>query len=807
MQVATLTLALCWAYPASIYLSYLFSRLAIALWQKKKEGAATPWYKKTRKTAFTAIFWLQLLQCVNLVIFIGIIGLHLSKGFKSEAWWVNKEYMASNIAVIMFLVAGLLPDPDEPFSPSLLHAHAWILAAVTEALQIAMFCFQFGKDPVNSGMESVQLGLLMLRMGFFVAMAAIYLQPIYAWSHIKLGETDPLLGEIAAKPVRDAQHGGWLDYVVGFSTLFPYLWPSDSRRLQLRAVSCFFLLILQRIVNILVPRQLGFVVASLGSGTIPYKQLAIYLVLRGLQGQQGVIGSIRALLWISVSQSTYRRLTSSAFEHVLSLSLEFHLGKRIGEVMSALSKGSALNTFLDGLIFQLFPMVADLWIAALYFLIEFGAFYALIVISVTWLYLFVTIYMAKYRGRARREMVNREREMEAAKTDALMSYETVHHNSAVPNELSRFNGLIKSFQGAEYFVFFSLNMLNATQNLLFTAGVAIVCLLCAYQISADMQKVSMFVTLITYLAQLQAPLNFFGSFYTQVQNNLIDAERMLALFKEKPLIQDGDNAMPLNYCKGKVEFKNINFAYDERRPALRDVSFVVEPGTSTAIVGESGSGKSTILKLLFRFYDVAGGSVQVDGMDVRDMTIASLRSHLGVVPQDAILFNDTVLYNLLYARPEATMEQVYEACRAASIHDRIMSFPDGYETKVGERGLRLSGGEKQRITIARTFLRSPQILLLDEATASLDSQTERQIQGALEKIAKGRTSITIAHRLSTITKADQIIVLHQGRVVEKGTHAELLSANGMYSQMWEKQTKAKVKADSENDGNLLISPE
>lgn len=341
----------------------------------------------------------------------------------------------------MFLVAGLLPDPDEPFSPSLSHVHAWILAAVTEALQIAMFCFQFGKDPANSGMESVQLGLLMLRMGFFVAMTAIYLQPMYAWSHIKLGETDPLLGEIAAKPVRDAQHGGWLDYVVGFSTLFPYLWsvianppkqlsfllvmsqhtdrdtcrPSDSRRLQLRAVFCFFLLILQRVVNILVPRQLGFVVASLGSGTIPYKQLAIYLVLRGLQGQQGVIGSIRALLWISVSQSTYRRLTSSAFEHVLSLSLEFHLGKRIGEVMSALSKGSALNTFLDGLIFQLFPMVADLWIAAVYFLVEFGAFYALIVISVTWLYLFVTIYMAKYRGRARREMVNREREMEAAK--------------------------------------------------------------------------------------------------------------------------------------------------------------------------------------------------------------------------------------------------------------------------------------------------------------------------------------------------------------------------------------------------------
>ncbi|KAF3483155.1 heavy metal tolerance protein [Arthroderma uncinatum] len=808
MQLSILVLALCWAYPASIYLSYLFSRLAIAIWQKHEDGAATPWYKKNRRTAFTAIFWLQLLQCVNLTICASVIGYLVSDSSKTAAWWINKEYMASNIAVLMFLVAGLLPDPDEPFTPSLSHSHAWSLATITEALQIVMFCFQFGKDPTNAGLERLELGLVMLRMGVFVAMIALYLQPMYAWSHIKLGETDPLLGEMAAQPVRDAQHGGWLDYVTGFSTLFPFLWPSDSRRLQLRAIFCFFLLVLQRGVNIMVPHQLGLVVGSLGSGTIPYKNLAIYIILRGLQGQQGVIGSIRALLWISVSQSTYRRLTSSAFEHVLSLSLEFHLGKRIGEVMSALSKGSALNTFLDGLVFQLFPMVADLWIAAVYFLIEFGAFYALMVIAVTWLYLFVTIYMAKYRGRARRDMVNREREMEAAKTDALMSYETVHHNSAVPNELSRFNGLIKSFQGAEYFVFFSLNMLNVTQNLLFTAGVAIVCLLCAYQISADMQKVSMFVTLITYLAQLQAPLNFFGSFYTQVQNNLIDAERMLALFKEKPLIQDADDAMPLNYCKGRVEFKNVNFAYDERRPALRDVSFVVESGTSTAIVGESGSGKSTILKLLFRFYDVAGGSVHIDQMDLRDMTVASLRSHLGVVPQDAILFNDTILYNLLYARPTATMEQVYEACRAASIHDRIMSFPDGYETKVGERGLRLSGGEKQRITIARTFLRSPQILLLDEATASLDSQTERQIQGALESIAKGRTSITIAHRLSTITKADQIIVLHQGRVVERGTHTELLSANGMYSQMWEKQTKAKVKADGEEPNNAsLASPE
>ncbi|EAW11040.1 putative ABC heavy metal transporter [Aspergillus clavatus NRRL 1] len=731
---------------------------------------------------------------------IAATGYLISRSVPSEAWWTTKEYLASTIAVWMFLAAGLLPDPDEPFAPSLSHCHAWLATLTVEVLQLVMFCVEASHQTGTTSFERVQVGLVTLRVCFQIAMAALYLQPMYAWSRVKLDETEPLLRQTSLE-TRDAQHGGWLDYVTGFSTLFPFLWPSDSRQLQLRAIFCFFLLLIQRAVNILVPHQLGLVVAALGSKTIPLRQVAVYICLRALQGQQGVIGSIRALLWIPVSQSTYRRLTSSAFEHVLSLSLDFHLGKRIGEVMSALSKGSALNTFLDGLVFQLFPMVADLWIAAVYFLVKFDAFYSLIVIAVTWMYLFVTIYMAKYRGRARREMVNREREMEAAKTDALLSYETVHHNSAVPHELGRFSRLVQSFQQAEYFVFFSLNLLNAMQNLLFTAGVAIVCLLCAYQISADMQKVAMFVTLLAYLSQLQAPLNFFGSFYTQVQNNLVDAERMLALFETKSLIKDRDDAINLDYCRGRVEFNEVDFAYDERRPALRKVSFVVEPGTSTAIVGESGSGKSTILKLLFRFYDVAGGSVRVDGVDVRDMTAASLRGHLGVVPQDTILFNDTLLYNLRYARPSATMDELYAACRAASIHDRIMSFPDGYETNVGERGLRLSGGEKQRIAIARTFLRSPQILLLDEATASLDSQTERQIQASLENVAKGRTTITIAHRLSTITKADQIIVLHQGHIVEKGTHAQLLAAGGLYGQMWEKQTKAKEKEDKDAEEN------
>lgn len=377
----------------------------------------------------------------------------------------------------------------------------------------------------------------------------------------------------------------------------------------------------------------------------------------------------------------------------------------------------------------------------------------------------------------------------------MVSYETVKYFNAEDYEFNRYREAVKKYQVAEYSVYLSLNFMNVTQNLVFVIGLMIACFIAAYQVTTGQLTVGKFVALITYFAQLQGPLNFFGTFYRMIQSAMINSERMLELFKEKPTVVDKPGAKELPFCEGDIRFNDVHFSYDARKAALHGLDFQCAPGTTTALVGESGGGKSTVFRLLFRFYNSEAGSIQLDGNDVEDVTIDSLRKHIGVVPQDTVLFNETLMYNLKYAKPSVTDEQVYAACQAASIHDKIMTFPDGYQTKVGERGLRLSGGEKQRVAIARTILKDPRIILLDEATAALDTETEEHIQEALLKLAKGRTMLVIAHRLSTITMADQILVLHEGRVAERGTHEELLTMKGRYASMWKKQVRAQRAAE------------
>ncbi|KAL4763962.1 putative vacuolar ABC heavy metal transporter (Hmt1) [Aspergillus foveolatus] len=590
----------------------------------------------------------------------------------------------------------------------------------------------------------------------------------------------------------------WWEYLSGYSLFFPYLWPSKSRRLQLVVLVCFLLIILQRVVNVLVPLQVGIITNKLSHQgdefRVPWFEICLYILFRWLQGNQGLIGSLRSTLWIPVSQYSYMELSTAAFEHVHGLSLDFHLGKKTGEVLSALSKGSSINTFLEQVTFQVVPMLVDLCVAIVYFLVALDAYYALVVTIVTFCYLYVTIRMAQWRAEIRRQMVNSSRQEDAVKNDSMVSYETVKYFNAEEYEFGRYRGAVSDFQRAEYHVLFSLNLMNTSQNTIFMLGLLIACFIAAYQVSLGQRDVGQFVSLLTYMAQLQGPLNFFGTFYRSIQSALINSERLLELFREQPTVVDRPNARPLAVCKGDIKFDNVEFSYDARKPALNGLTFHCEPGTTTALVGESGGGKSTVFRLLFRFYNSERGRILVDGHDVESITIDSLRRHIGVVPQDTVLFNETLMYNLKYANPSATDEDVYEACRASSIHDKIMSFPDGYNTKVGERGLRLSGGEKQRVAIARTILKNPRIILLDEATAALDTETEEHIQGALSTLSRGRTMLVIAHRLSTITTADRILVLSEGKVTESGTHDQLLAMKGRYASMWRKQIRAQKAA-------------
>lgn len=381
----------------------------------------------------------------------------------------------------------------------------------------------------------------------------------------------------------------------------------------------------------------------------------------------------------------------------------------------------------------------------------------------------------------------------------MVSYETVKYFNAETYEFQRYRDAVNKTQQAQWKVATTLNIMNISQNVVFTLGLMIVCFIAAYQVTSGQQNVGLFVLVLTYMAQLQAPLNFLGTFYRSIQQSMINAERMLELFKERPTVLDEPTAEELPSCQGEIRYNDVNFAYDPRKPALKGLSFRCAPGTTTALVGESGGGKSTVFRLLYRFYNLGGGSIQVDGHDVKDITIDSLRRHIGVVPQDTVLFNESLMYNLRYANGKATDEEVFDACRAASIHEKILNFPDGYDSRVGERGLKLSGGEKQRVAIARTILKNPRIILLDEATAALDTETEQNIQTALDKLAQGRTTLVIAHRLSTITTADQILVLHAGKVAESGTHSELLKLKGRYASMWRKQIRAQRVAEEAQD--------
>ncbi|KAK7738418.1 hypothetical protein SLS62_011406 [Diatrype stigma] len=527
-------------YPVGLFAT-LFGAQALSYRYRNVSRAAAADEKQAEKIErfYARILWcLQLLltplllTSIILVLHNAITGRGNTNG---DAVFPNSAYLSSHIGVLLYFLAGLLPDPDGPWSPSVSHGYAWLVGLMVDVVINSVLLSEHELIPLPKSLVDSLFSLGIGRVAVYGLMLILLArrQHLLRPERGSAAEGRSLLengdgpangygganghgnGHAAAhappKKGRDAQSSGWFDYFAGFRVLFPYLWPSDSPLHQATVIACVILLIIQRLVQVAVPVMLGWLVDSLGYGKIPYKEIVLYIVFRGLQGGQGLIGAARAVLWIPVSQGLFRRLSCAAFEHVLGLSMDFHLSKRIGEVTSALSRGASMNTFLENFLFQVFPMLFDIFVAGIYFFIMYDAFYTLIVFIIMWTYIFLTMYMAKWRGRQRRDMATKAREMDAAKTDAILAYETVQHNCAVPAETKRFSNQVTVYQRAERLVQLSLNLLNVTQSSVFTLGTALIVVVSAYKISLGQQKVSDFVTLITYFAQLQAPLGFFGT--------------------------------------------------------------------------------------------------------------------------------------------------------------------------------------------------------------------------------------------------------------------------------------------------------
>ncbi|KAI1300691.1 Homocysteine S-methyltransferase 1 [Mortierella claussenii] len=600
------------------------------------------------------------------------------------------------------------------------------------------------------------------------------------------------------------------DFWPKIKRLIPFVYPKNDRWLQFMIFLTFVFIGLGRVVNLLVPMQTDRIVKRLGTDD-PFDiwGILLYILYRYLQGNSGLISAARGWAWIPVEQYSNSTLTIRFFEHVHNLSLQFHLNRKTGELLRILDRGtSSVVSLLSTVLFQLFPVVADVTIAVVYFCLAWSWKYALILFITIVSYIVVTVMLTEWRTQFRRAMISFDNDARAKAVDSLLNFETVKYYTAEEFEINRYRDAIGKYMVADYKSQITYQLLNLMQSFVITMGTLAGCLLCAYEISKGEREVANFVTFIVYLNQLYVPLNWFGSYYRMLQQNFVDMEKMIKLLDQNQSVKDIPGAEPLIVYDGEVVFEDVSFQYDTRQKGLQHVSFTVPKGKTVALVGPTGSGKSTILRLLFRFYDVSEGRILIDGQDISKKTQSSLREQIGVVPQDSVLFNDSIYYNINYGRTNATKEEVEFAAKAAQIHDKIMDFPDRYDTKVGERGLRLSGGEKQRVAIARTILKNPPIVLLDEATSALDSTTESQIQAALAKMTENRTTLVVAHRLSTIVNSDLILCIKDGIIVEQGTHNELVEralangGEGVYYEMWRQQIREEQGDGSTVDGGL-----
>jgi ATP-binding cassette subfamily B protein len=586
--------------------------------------------------------------------------------------------------------------------------------------------------------------------------------------------------------------------------LFPYVWPADRPDLQRTVLLSLALMLAAKVVTVVMPFTFKWATDALvaaSGGQVPDRETVKWLigapllatVLYGLSRiGMTLLVQAREGLFAKVAMHAVRKLALSTFEHMHRLSLRFHLERKTGGLTRVLERGRAgIENITRMTLMTLVPTIVEFALVIGVCAIEFDMRYVLTILVMIVLYLWFTIRATEWRVQIRRSMNESDTEANTKAVDSLLNYETVKYFGAEEREARRYDKSVALYEAASIKTYTSLAVLNTGQAVIFTAAMTLCLLMAAADVAKGANTVGHFVMVNLLMLQLFIPLNFMGMVYREIKQGLTDIERMMDVLELSPEVADRLGAKPLAVTGGTVRFENVRFHYDPERPILNGLSFEVPAGRMVAIVGPSGAGKSTISRILMRFYDVAGGRVTIDGQDLKDVTQTSLRAALGVVPQDTVLFNDTILYNLRYGRPDASDQEIEAAAGMAQIDGFIRQLPDGYQTMVGERGLKLSGGEKQRVAIARTILKNPPILMLDEATSALDSHTEKEIQDALDRISKNRTTLVIAHRLSTIVHADTILVLDKGNLVEQGTHAELMARNGLYASLWNRQRQAE----------------
>ncbi|XP_055941159.1 ATP-binding cassette sub-family B member 6-like isoform X2 [Argiope bruennichi] len=694
------TLLYCFAFPFAIYLLYL------------ERHKALPSIPTSGHGLVLLVFWTSVFIIENLTLL----------NLKNEKWWFRLNNLSDKIEFGFFVLRYLC----------------------------GVLLFILGLNA--PGIPSAQDYFLFRQLQLQSDTAAL----LESGSHRR---------EVSENP------SAFADFGKKIKRLIPFLWPKRSIKLQIRVLICFGFLILGRVITVLVPQYNKYIIDSLTYRGEPLKfrwdYILVYVAFWFLQGQgsNSFLNNIRTFLWIRVQQYTVKEVELDMYAHLHSLSLKWHLSRKIGEVLRVMDRGtSSISSLLGYIIFNILPTFADIFIAVIYFAVAFNPWFGLIVFITMSLYLISTVWLTEWRTKFRRNINKLDNEVEAQCVDSLLNFETVKYYNAELYEMENYEKAIDSYQVAEWIGTASLNLLNTVQNIVISIGVMAGALLCAHYVVDGKLTSGDYVLFSSYILQLYTPLNFFGTYYRMIQTAFVDMENMFQLLNTEPEIVDKPNARPLKIRSGFIEFINVNFSYVPERQILKNVSFVVPAGKTVALVGPTGSGKSTITRLLFRLYDVSSGEVLIDGQNVVDVTQKSLRQSIGVVPQDTVLFNRSIRYNIGYGRPCASTEEIEEAAKAADIHNQILSFPEGYDTIVGERGLKLSGGEKQRVAIARTILKAPSFIILDEATSSLDTQTERNIQQSLANICKNKTTLIIAHR-----------------------HSGLLELNRFYANMWQQQ--------------------